>query len=507
MEITDGIYTGYEPDENKVYTTREKITAFASLGAGAFFTEVIVRSSSGAVGYSIWFLLLMALYLFFRRKEIKLKNKFSVLQLALIIVFTVNLNFISSEIAYLIDLAFLHTMISYFIYNTSQGNTTISDYCFLDILFSVFKAPFKNFSRCIKTMVAASFSVKKTGNIKYIFLGLIMAVPSVVIVLPLLLNSDNNMKIFFEDFFNKMYSDIDMRAFISRFLFSMIIGSFVFSVFYTNKYEDAPNRDEQKYQIDRMEKFEPLVMCVMVIPICILYAIFFVSQLSYFISAFFGTLPEQFSYSEYARQGFFELCEIAVINLLVIVFINFFVKKPEDTIPLKLKICIIVLSGFTEILIATAVSKMVMYISEYGFTRMRVCTTWFMMLLAGCFALIITKQIHPKLSLVKSIVILSVASVSILSFGRPDAHIAKWNIQLYEIGVTEELDIDTLSRLSYEAVPYIDKFAQSGDRLSDQASEMLMRKAKNLKISQHNWTKYTYPVAKAEKIFEKYLPE
>lgn len=50
------------------------------------------------------------------------------------------------------------------------------------------------------------------------------------------------------------------------------------------------------------------------------------------------------------------------------------------------------LSIFTLILIATAISKMVMYISVYGLTQLRFYTTWFMLLLAVIFVMIIVKQ-------------------------------------------------------------------------------------------------------------------
>lgn len=506
MEMTNSVLDGYLPEEKEVYTLKDKITALACLGIGIFFTEfVFYYSFRGSLGVSIWFVLIMLTYLLFRKNEIKLKNRFSIIQLSLITILTLNINFISSQMAYSINVMFVYILITYFIYNTSQGNVSLSDYCFVDILFTVFKAPFKSFGKAIKIMKSVPFEIRKLQNIRYVFLGLLLAIPSVMIVLPLLMNSDDNMKRIFENLFSGIYFNFDIYESIIRFLFSVAAGSLIFSLMYTNKKADTPDRDEQKYKIDRMEFFDPLVMCAMVIPVCVLYAIFFVSQLNYFISGFFNTLPEQFSYSDYARQGFFELCEIAVVNFLIIIFTNFLVRKPEDTIPKKLKVCIIVLSVFTEILIATAMSKMIMYISEYGFTHRRVYTTWFMMLLAGCFALIILKQLCEKLKLIKAMMILITVSVCIISFGRPDAHIAKWNIQLYESGITEELDIESLSNLSYEALPYIDDFAKSGDRLSDKAHELLVNKAYFFSYREKHWTHYSYPVIQAEKILSEYI--
>lgn len=49
--------------------------------------------------------------------------------------------------------------------------------------------------------------------------------------------------------------------------------------------------------------------------LCAVYALFLALQAGTFLGSLAGRLPEGFTYAEYARQGFFELCRVAAVNL------------------------------------------------------------------------------------------------------------------------------------------------------------------------------------------------
>lgn len=117
--------------------------------------------------------------------------------------------------------------------------------------------------------------------------------------------------------------------------------------------------------------------------LCGLYVVFIASQLPYFFSAFLGERPEGWLvYSQYARSGFFELCHITAINLSVLTVANLLSKKPRrESPPLKILNCL--LSLLTLLLIATALSKMAMYIGVYGLSVRRLLPCLFMVF-SGC---------------------------------------------------------------------------------------------------------------------------
>jgi hypothetical protein len=194
-----------------------------------------------------------------------------------------------------------------------------------------------------------------------------------------------------------------------------------------------------------------------VTPVCILYVLFFVLQLKYFISAFTGVLPEAYSYAEYARKGFFELSVIAVINLLILLLINFLSKQSGENKPVLLKVYSVLIAVFTILLIATALSKMILYINNYGLTQLRVYTSWFMLLLAVVNVLIILKQFRFTFNFIKYAVITFVLFFGILSFSNVDGNIAKYNIKMYQAGYLNELDVYALCNLSDDALVYVMK--------------------------------------------------
>jgi hypothetical protein len=171
-------------------------------------------------------------------------------------------------------------------------------------------------------------------------------------------------------------------------------------------------------------------------------------------SAFGEHLPEGFTYAEYARRGFFELCAVAGINLGILIVSHVFMKREAGEAPRILKVETLIISLFTMLLIATALSKMVMYINVLGLTQLRVYTSWFMILLLFIFVIICIRQ-FKKFNSAKTMLIGFVVMFMVLSYSNVDGLIAKYNIERYEAGTLKTLDIEAFYDLSDAAVPYI----------------------------------------------------
>ena len=90
-------------------------------------------------------------------------------------------------------------------------------------------------------------------------------------------------------------------------------------------------------------------------------------------SAFAGRLHGTEVYSQFAREGFFELCRVAAINGVVLVLANV-LGKDGPCGSRAVRVWNAVLSGLTLLLLASAVSKMALYVSVYGLTAKRVLT-------------------------------------------------------------------------------------------------------------------------------------
>jgi hypothetical protein len=191
----------------------------------------------------------------------------------------------------------------------------------------------------------------------------------------------------------------------------------------------------------------------------------------YLFSAFMGTLPEAFTYAEYARRGFFEMCAIAGINLAVLLVAHLIVQREYAEEPKVLRVQTIVLSLFTTLLIVIGLSKMMLYIEAYGLTPLRVYTSWFMVLLFLVFAVVMIRQLK-RFNASRIIIAGFVVWFLILSYGNVDGMIANYNIRQYEEGSLQTLDIEALGSLSDAVVPPLYKTYQQLDTTN--ASESIL---------------------------------
>ena len=115
-----------------------------------------------------------------------------------------------------------------------------------------------------------------------------------------------------------------------------------------------------------------------------LYVAFFILQGSYMFGAFTGTLPEGFIVAEYARQGFFELCKVMVVNAAVLWLATRMVTDEIKNEKLFKIFCLVLLAE-SILFSVIAFSKLALYISIYGFTPLRLQSTWLVcVLFAAC---------------------------------------------------------------------------------------------------------------------------
>lgn len=198
---------------------------------------------------------------------------------------------------------------------------------------------------------------------------------------------------------------------------------------------------------------------------CSLYVVFIGSQLPYFFSAFAGERPEGWQvYSEYARSGFFELCRIAAINLSVLAAANLLHKKlSRDS--LLLKILNSLLALLTLVLIATALSKMAMYIEAYGLSIRRLLPCLFMIFLAVVCGGVAVLQ-KWQYSIVRLALGVGVVMLCALCLLDPDGLVARYNAERYLSGTLNSFDVAILYRSGPAGVdPALAVYGQTSDQV------------------------------------------
>jgi len=186
-----------------------------------------------------------------------------------------------------------------------------------------------------------------------------------VVVLRLLVSAD----LAFENFIGRIFDFIHFEkiiTYIMQFIFGIPVAFYLYGLIYGNvkgRYADRITTESVDKAAEVIRVAPKLSIYSVLTAFNVIYLLFFTVQAAYLFSAFSGNLPELFTYAEYARRGFFELCAVVGINLGVLIISYLTVKKEQGETPKVLQMETIIISLFTILLIATALSKMVMYIN------------------------------------------------------------------------------------------------------------------------------------------------
>ncbi len=294
-----------------------------------------------------------------------------------------------------------------------------------------------------------------TKTLLRIVLGLAIAVIPTIIIM-LLLSFDEGFSRIVDRIFDFDLSGIFRH--IGKFILGIPVAMYLFGLLYSassGRYGRGINREKCDNAAKKV-RFTPVAMvCAALTPIICLYGIFFFAQLEYFISAFSGTLPPHFTYAQYAREGFFQLCIVSVLNLIMLACAYLFCRR-RDKAPLILKIYCTVLSALTLVLITTALSKMIMYIDTYGLTVRRVLASWFIILIAAVFICIVVAIFVKSFNLTKSLFFVFLVLFALLVFCNVDGMCYSYNANRCIEGT---LDISAFEGPEYRYGIHIDEFA------------------------------------------------
>lgn len=264
----------------------------------------------------------------------------------------------------------------------------------LDVLNGFIIFPFKHFYlriRAVAYAIGIPFRNRrrvKGATVLWSALALGIAVVLFALAVSLLSNAD-------EGFGRLMAGVADWfrfwdPAYFFRFLLSLPVGQFLFGLLAGTGRED-PQALRQRGEsfcrgLEDLRKVPNLVWTVLTGAFCLLYLVFFAVQGRYLFGAFTRTLPEGFVVAQYARQGFFELCRVMGVNFALLWLVTRLSRTPVRKNRPALVLCLILL-GESLLFAVVAFSKLALYIDCFGFTPLRLQSTWLVcVLFAGCLA-------------------------------------------------------------------------------------------------------------------------
>ncbi len=336
-----------------------------------------------------------------------------------------------------------------------------------------------------------------------VLLGILIAIPVLAIIIWLLSSAD----IVFKD----LFTNIPVSKIVKHFL--VLVSVFVYAACFSWSLLKAfDEREKSTYEKIKWKLFfDPVILLTILVLINIIYAVFSVIQFTYLFGGSSFVLPSSYTYAEYARRGFFELVVVSIINFGILLFGIVFVKKENKKMLTAIRAFLTLLVVFTFVLLSSAFYRMLVYEKAYGFTYLRVFVQTFMITLFFLFIVNIIYIWYPKLPIIKSYFIISLAVYIIMNFTNVDVIIAKNNISRYY--ETKQIDIVYLKGLSYDAVPEMRNLLLSIKDSSDpgekQIAEDIIEYFEDKKIEledQKSWQSFNISRYKAEKIIDKYIP-
>lgn len=436
-----------------VYSKKDCILAAVIAVLSIIFIRVIIWNHLGFCATGLFAALITASVIYLKKSCCHFSGINKTIT-AVLYAFSAVYSITDNGTIFALDTFFLIAGIAYLFFSVTNEKTDIERFIVIAFFKSLMEVPLSRFGAQISITADVSGKSNAGNRLKSFLAGIIVTIPLTIIIGALLMSADAGMEDMLSGLVTAVFTD-DIQTFVYQMLIAFPLSLYLFSMMYNHVYNwEVSCIDHEKSEnfMDHNRCIPNMVMYTAVTPVLILYVMFFFSQASYFLSAFSNSLPQGYSYAEYARRGFFELFWITLINLGILTFMNYLSKQGGRVKPAALKIYSVIISVFTLILITTAVSKMIMYISAFGLTELRLYTTWFMILCAVLFIFIIIKQFRFDFRFSRWTLFAFTFMFALLCFSRTDALIARFNISMYNSGYHKELDTDVFYKMSDDAM-------------------------------------------------------
>lgn len=221
---------------------------------------------------------------------------------------------------------------------------------------------------------------EKTNKILNAVFGIIVGIVFSIVILLLLMSAD--------DYFNKFVS----KTFISINLdFSKIMQ---FVIFFIIIFSIGVNLMRNRYIVmkeNKTRKIDHTIIISMLLVINLVFVLFLISEVSKLCGNFLQ-IPNGYIYSSYAREGFFQLLFVTIINFSIILYLIYKTNVIKEN--KIIRNLVLILISFSVLLIFNSYYRMFLYIDKFGFTNLRLQVILFLLMELILFGIIIKKIIN-----------------------------------------------------------------------------------------------------------------
>lgn len=277
----------------------------------------------------------------------------------------------------LLNIIVLPLLISTYLFMLVRSDFNVS----LENMFLVFKLFPKNLFKNLKFIKIDTKKDKNDKVINIIF-GTIIGVFISGLILALLTSADA--------YFDKFLSSIVTNINVDFNLWYVIKGIIYFVILFAIGINLFKNK-EIALKESKMSRVNKTAVTTMLFIVNFVFVLFLISEISKLCGNFLK-VPKGYIYSSYAREGFFQLLFVTLINFGIILYLIYktnLVKEDK-----KVKYLVLSLIAFSIFLIFNSYYRMFLYIGRFGFTNLRLQVILFLFMEIILFGFIIKKIIR-----------------------------------------------------------------------------------------------------------------
>lgn len=279
----------------------------------------------------------------------------------------------------------------------------------------------------------------------YVVIGLCVAFPLFIVVWFLLMTADRVFMSMTEDLFEALdLPNVIGMIFTTVLMFLLSYGAITYL-----------SERQLGDQVTERKRVDSTLAITVTLPLTLMYLVFSGVQI---VCLFMGNVDlGEMTYAEYARQGFFQLLLVCILNLILVLVGGHYFKES-----VMLKIILTVMSLCTYVMIFSSGMRMILYIKHYYFTFLRILVLWALVVIFLLLTGVLASIFAPKFPLFRyGMAVVSVCYIA-LSFSRPDYLVATCNLGNAEGQKVHNFfdadayhDYEYLSNLNADAAPVI----------------------------------------------------
>jgi len=276
----------------------------------------------------------------------------------------------------------------------------------------------------IKQRLNMKIDKEKKSRAGKIFTALCITVPLATVVILLLSSADEAFGKMFSDIFSSIgdfFANLQISSFVFRIIVTILLFIYIASFFdnIISKYK------VQKTEIQERKVKDNTTVKMVLGVLNVIYLLFCIVQIKSLL------LKDIDNYSEYARQGFFQLMAVSLINLVTILISKRSENKEDIKSSKYINIMCIIMVLFTFVIIVSSAVRMFFYESAYGYTFLRllvycVLITESILLIPTCYFIL-----DKKVQLAKVYFVIIMTMYVCMNFANFDNIIAKRNVDRY----------------------------------------------------------------------------